>query len=60
MPNNQYQVSSLPVEKDFYKKSIFTQLVKTSRALAELKGEAKTITYSLARLAYKKQRTVLR
>lgn len=43
MPNNQYQVSSLPVEKDFYKKSIFTQLVKASRALAELKGEAKTI-----------------
>lgn len=43
MLNNQYQVSLLPIEKDFYKKSIFTQLVKASRALAELKGEAKTI-----------------
>ncbi len=43
MPEKQYQVTSLPTERDFYKKSIVTQLIKASRALAELKGEAKTI-----------------
>ena len=43
MSNNRYQVSILPIERDLFNKGIFTQLVKASRALAELKGEAKTI-----------------
>jgi len=43
MPKKHYQVSPLPGQTDFYNKKVFNQLVKASRALAELKGEAKTI-----------------
>lgn len=41
--SNHHHITPLPIKVELESKAIFKQLLKSSRALAELKGEAKTI-----------------